>query len=490
MSHYSKNMTRRRFLATSAAVSTVSLISAFPAPALIAAGANNAIRVGVIGLGVRGRNHSDILGGLPDAKIVALAEPDPNRLGEREEKFKTQKAFTDMRRIIEDPNVDAVTIATCNHWHALAGIWAMEAGKDVYVEKPLALSTWECRQLVKVARKYGRICQVGTQARSDKPYHEAVQKFLHEEKALGKILFARANRFFPRRPIGKRTEPLDVRDKMDYNLWLGPAKDVPIYRDRLHYDWHWMWNTGNGETGNWGSHLLDNIRNDVLQDRVVGPKRILSLGGRLGPEDAGETPNTMITWFETDVCPIVLSFSGVEPKGRRHYTGRFQGPDSGYLVCCEGGYIHKEMVDAIAYDNAGKEICRFPAREFYGGAPHFVNFLQAIRSRKAEDLNCDIQVGFDDALWYNSANTAYRLGKEYKREAFLETVGKSSKTAEILVDIEQHVADIGETVDSLRVSPILELDSVTGLYTGENAVAANTLMNYRPARNEFVVPEV
>ena len=481
------HLSRRQFLAASAALG---LASAFPAPALIAAGANEAIRTGCLGLGVRGRNHTDILSTLPGVKLVALCDPDQARIDERNAKFHVEKAFTDLRRVLDDPEIDAVTIATCNHWHCLAGIWAMQAGKHVYVEKPLSISFWEGQQLVNASRKYGKICQVGTQARSDVTYHQAVQKFLHEEKTLGKIQFVRANRFAPRRPIGKRATPLEIPASVNYDLWLGPAQDLLLFRNQLHYDWHWMWNTGNGETGNWGSHLLDNIRNDVFQDQVITPKRVMALGARLGKEDAGETPNTMITWFETGSVPVVFVFSGVEPEGRKHDTGHYEGPDSGYQVYCEGGYVRKEMVDAVACDYEGKEICRFPSREFYGGAPHFQNFADAIRSGKREDLNCEVQVGFDDSIWYGSANTAYRLAKNYSKDAFLETVGASSRAAGILADIEQHVSDIGSTMDAMRLSPILELDAKTHRFVGESADAANALMDFRPARGGFVVPEV
>ncbi len=479
-------MKRRDFIKTCAALG---LTSAFPVPRLIAANANETVRVGCIGLGGRGGIHSDVMNGLQNVKVVALCDPDSDRLAARNEKFHLEKSYTDMRRIIEDPEIDAVTIATCNHWHCLAGIWAMQAGKDVYVEKPLSLTFWEGEQLLKAAQKYNRICQVGTQSRSDVAYRHEVQKFLHEEKALGKILFVRANRFFPRRPIGKRAAPLEIPASINYNLWLGPAQDQPIFRSNLHYDWHWMWNTGNGETGNWGSHLLDRVRSDVFQDKVIAPRRILSLGGRLGPEDAGETPNTMLTWFDTGSVPVVLTFSGVEPPQRRHYTGRFEGPDSGYLIVCEGGTIFKEMVDGTAFDKDGKEIRKFVSKEFGVGTAHFQNFIDAVRTRKREDLNCDIQVGFDDSMWYNSANVAYRLGKEYSKDAFLDVVG-SGKTAGILPDLEQHVSDIGTTMDSMRLSPVLELDAQTHRFVGESGAAANALMEMRPGREKFVVPEV
>ena len=140
----------------------------------------------------------------------------------------------------------------------------MEEGKDVYVEKPLSHSQWEGQQTVNAARRYNRICQVGTQQRSD-PMQAEIKKFLHEEKALGEIKTARVNRFGVRGPIGKRSTPLEIDKSVDYDLWLGPAEDKPIFRNKLQYDWHWDFNTGSGEMGNWGVHVLDDLRNNVFQ---------------------------------------------------------------------------------------------------------------------------------------------------------------------------------------------------------------------------------
>src|SRR5262249_46416782 len=176
------------------------------------------------------------------------------------------KKYTDLRKLFDDKDVDAVVIATCNHWHVLAAIWALEAGKHVYVEKPLAHNHWEGQQLVKAARKYDRIVQVGTQQRSD-PMQAELKEYLHNEKALGDINYVEVCRYGRREPIGKRSTPLPIPASVDYNLWLGPAADVPIYRDKFHYDWHWDWNTGNGEQGNWGVHVLDDVVNVVLLDQ-------------------------------------------------------------------------------------------------------------------------------------------------------------------------------------------------------------------------------
>ena len=177
----------------------------------------------------------------------------------------------------------------------LAAIWAMQAGKDVYVEKPLSHTQWEGRQVVQAARKYGRMVQVGTQQR---PIRCRPSKtFLHEDKALGNIQYAQANRLGVREPIGKLAGSLPIPKEVNYDLWLGPAADEPLRRDNLHYDWHWVFNTGNGEMGNWGVHVLDDVRNVAYRDSVSLPSGVFAVGGRLAWDDAGRYPQCALRNF-------------------------------------------------------------------------------------------------------------------------------------------------------------------------------------------------
>ncbi len=227
----------------------------------------------------------------------------------------------------------------------------MQAGKDVYVEKPLSHSQWEGQQTVLAARKFGRICQVVTHQRSD-PLQAEIKQLLHGSKLLGKILAVRANRFGVREPIGKRAGPLDCSSNVEMDLWNGPAAVEDIYRDQLQYDWHWDWNTGSGEMGNWGVHILDDICNNVFLDRPAIPKRILAGGGRLAWDDAGETPNVQIAMFETDDIPVAMTLSNLEPPASE--SPLYPGPSSGYVVYCEGGRLEGQREKAAAYDKEGK----------------------------------------------------------------------------------------------------------------------------------------
>ena len=311
MRHYTRREFVRRGLATGAAL-------AWSAPLLRAASPNDTINLGFISCGGRAGELMGAFGKIDGVRFAGLCDPDSERLGKAQQKFPDAKSWADLRSLLDDKSIDTVVIATSNHWHCLAAIWAMQAGKDVYVEKPLSHNQWEGRQTVAAAAKYGKICQVGMQQRSD-PMQAEIKRFLHDEQALGKIISARVNRYGVRASIGKRPAPLPIPAGVDYNLWLGPAQDEPIYRDNLQYDWHWVWNTGSGEMGNWGVHVLDDCRNNVFLDKVALPKRILGGGGRVVWNDAGETPNVHFVYFDTGSIPVVIGLANItaEPNSKR-----------------------------------------------------------------------------------------------------------------------------------------------------------------------------
>jgi len=274
-------VSRRKFIATSLATTVTAGTLASQPARLFARNANQKVAVGFISCGGRARQLMGQFKRTGMADIVAICDPDQKRMDMVVEKIAPKaKTYTDLRKLLEDPSIDAVVVATCNHWHCLAAIWAMEAGKHVYVEKPLSHTQWEGDQTVAAARRYGKVCQIGTQQRSD-PMQAEIKKFLHEEKALGEIKAAKVNRYGVRGSIGKREKPLEIPKSVNYDLWLGPAQDQPIMRNKLHYDWHWDWNTGSGEMGNWGVHVLDDVRNNIFQDNVKLPKRIFGGGGRV-----------------------------------------------------------------------------------------------------------------------------------------------------------------------------------------------------------------
>jgi hypothetical protein len=392
--------------------------------------------------------------------------------------------------LIEDKSIDAVVIATCNHWHCLAAIWAMQAGKDVYVEKPLSHSQWEGRQTVAAARQYGKICQLGTQQRSD-PMQAEIKKFLHEEKALGKILTARVNRYGVRGPIGKRSTRLIPPKNVDYDVWLGPAQSEPLYRDKLHYDWHWDFNTGSGEMGNWGVHVLDDLRNNIFLDKVSLPKRILGGGGRVVYNDAGETPNVHFCYFDTGGIPVVIALSNITAGTNSRERSPHPGPNSGYMAFCEGGRFEGQRSRAAAFDSDSKLI-----REFKGNSGmklHQQNFIDAVRSRDSTMLNADVQVGHDSTGWCNLANVSYLCGREFSAaDARQVGEGKGRDLWEsVLGDMDKLLKAHGLSLKStdIKLSPLLTLDPKTEQFVGSNAEAANQFLR-REYRKGYEVPEI
>ena len=479
-----RRITRRRFVHAGVAVGAVAALPIRPLPAV---GANEEIRLGFISCGGRAGELMQSFSKIPGAVVAGLCDPDKARLGMAAERFPQAKTWQDTRALIEDQSIDAVVISTCNHWHCLAAIWAMESGKDVYVEKPLSHSQWEGRQTVAAARKYGRICQLGTQQRSD-PMQREIKNFLHEEQALGAIQTVRVNRFGVRPPIGKRATPLPPPANLDYDVWLGPAPIRPIYRDRLHYDWHWDFNTGSGEIGNWGVHVLDDLRNNVFRDTVTLPKRILGGGGRVVFNDAGDTPNLHFCYFDTGSIPVVIALSNLTAGSDSDEVSPHPGPGSGYIAYCEGGRFEGQRGFAVAYDKDGNVV-----RQFRGdrGQGHSQNFIDAVRSRDASLLNADVQVGHDSTGWCNLANICFQTGRDFSYHDARQVEHGSELWETVLGDLDKLLDAHGLDMESgdIKLSPMLTIDPETEQFVGDNAEKANQFLQ-REYRTGFEVPEI
>lgn len=483
--------TRRDFLKTTVAASiTTGSLSRIAAAQAV--NKNGEIGIGVIGMGGRGNELARGFESARGANVVAVADPDEGRAAQAGKRYEAA-AYNDLRKLLEDPSVDAVAIATCNHWHCLAAIWAMQAGKDVYVEKPLSHSQWEGRQVVNAARKYNKVVQLGTQQRSD-PMQAEIKKFLHEDQALGKVLYAQANRLGPRASIGKRSTPLEIPDNVNYDLWLGPAQDEPIFRNNLHYDWHWDWNTGSGEMGNWGVHVLDDVRNIAYQDSVSTPQRILACGGRVHWDDAGDSPNVHYVYFDTGSIPTLIALSNLRsaPGEKGRWTSKagrpVEGPSSGYVVACEGGYYLGQRGSGKAVDKNGKEI-----RKFKGGdinALHKQNFIDALHSRDMQSLNAEVETGHHSSGWCNLANVAYRTGGSFDPQE-ARSIHADSEVWELLLgEMESQLAkfEIKLSDADIKMSPVLHHNPETERFEGDHAFGANALLK-RQYRDGYEVPE-
>ncbi len=446
-------------------------------------GANDAIRVAVVGLNGKGAQHIELFRKTPGVQVAALCDPDAALLRRESQKFKDRKetvaVYGDLRRLFESREVDAVIIATPNHWHCLAAIWACQAGKDVYVEKPVSYCVREGRRLVEAARKYRRIVQAGTQRRSD-PGVMAIDEYL-QKGSLGKVLYMYGVCFNERRSIGKVDGPQPVPPEVDYDLWCGPAPKGPLMRRSLHYDWHWVWPTGNGEIGNNGIHSIDLCR--WLMHQKGLPPRVISLGGRFGYQDDGETPNSQIALLDYKPVPLLYEVRALYRRAGEKVMDHYKGVRVGEAILCEGGTIAGDF----AYDREGKKIRQFGRDE---GAGHHLNFLKALRSRNPADLNAEIEQGHLSAALCHMANISFRLGKTGDLEEGKAAMSSLPAAAEAVQSFREHLRlnDIRLEATPATLGPWLTMDSEREQFTGPRAEEANRLLT-REYRAPYIVPD-
>ncbi|MEI6781101.1 MAG: Gfo/Idh/MocA family oxidoreductase [Verrucomicrobiota bacterium] len=486
---------RRSFLKSS--LFTTAALSLFPAlgaeegaqrqaaapVASRATGANGDIRFAVVGFGGRGMGHIDELRAVKGARMVALGDVDQAILGREVKKYRDRgeqiDSYTDIRKLLENKDIDVVSFATPNHWHALGAIWAMQAGKDVYVEKPVSHNVWEGRRVVEVARQLKRIVQTGTQSRSSSGMREGIQWV--RDGNIGKILRARGLCYKRRPSIGKVDGPQSIPRGIDYDLWCGPAPKEPLMRKKLHYDWHWVWPTGNGDLGNQGIHQMDMAR-WVLGETALSP-RVLSVGGRLGYVDDGTTPNTMIVFHDYPAAPLIFEVRGLPAGPDSRSMDKYHGVDVGMVVDCEGGsMLITNYTGAKIVDRQGAGI-----KEFSGSSSHFANFIDAVRSRKPGDLNADILEGHLSSALCHTGNISYRLGQTCSPEEIRESVKDDKDLAEALGRMEEHLAanNAGLKMTPATLGKVLKMDPKTERFIGNPE--ADQLLT-RDYREPFVVP--
>jgi predicted dehydrogenase len=473
---------RRHFLQQSAAVGAALLVKP-----VHARGVNEKLNVGFIGAGDRGNELLSSFSELSDVRIAAICDVDEQRLDQTAKKYPGATKYSDLRKLLADKDVDAVAITTCNHWHALAAILACQAGKDVYVEKPLSHNHWEGQQVVRAARTFDRIVQVGTQQRSD-PLQAELKEFFHDKQELGRIKYVQVCRFGPREPIGKRTTPLGVPKSVNYDLWLGPGRDEPIYRDQLHYDWHWDWNTGNGELGNWGIHVLDDAVNVVLRDQCAFPRRVAAAGGRVVWDDAGDTPNVYFAYYETGSIPVSFGLSNLTDGPNARGGLKVHDVASGYIVHCEHGYYAGGRGGGSARNLRGELIRKFKGD---GGANHQRNFVDAVFTHDRKKLAAEVEVGHQTTAWCNLAVAVQRAGSGYNHEKAMSVRDGYQPWGELVTLIEEHLVKNGidPQKSNFELGPVLDFDAETQKFSGENAEVANGYLR-REYRKGFEVPEI
>ncbi|WP_435009328.1 Gfo/Idh/MocA family protein [Tundrisphaera lichenicola] len=465
-------------------------------------GPNDTVNVAVIGMGsttavggVGGRGHQLIgrLREIPGARIVALCDADQAHLdreldaaGKHGEKV---AEYHDPREVFDDKNVDAVIVALPNHWHALATVWACQAGKDVYVEKPFSYDLWEGQQMVAAARKYGRMVQVGTQNRSSGFLGDVFDRLRGGE--IGAIRFAHALVYRARDGIGTVDSPTPPPSTLNYDLWCGPAANKPLMRKQLHYEWHWFWDTGNGEMGNNGIHVIDICRWALGQDRT--PPRAMSIGGRFAFHDCGETANTQIALLDFRPAPLICEVRNVSAGKDPALMGKFRGRSGGVVIDCEGGYFAGDASGGAIFDREGKEIKDLGKGDSFKELEmaHLTAFLAGVRSRKTGDLAAESIEGHRSTACCHMANVSHRLGKQSSPEAIRASITGNAELADAFERCRGYLSENGVDLEATEATcgPWVTLDGEKGRFVGDFADAAERLSR-REYRKPFVVPDL
>lgn len=447
-------------------------------------GANGDIRLAVVGFKGRGADHIEGFQKVKGTRLVALCDVDGDVLASGVKKLREGgeqvDGCADIRQLVERRDIDVISIATPNHWHSLAAIWAIQAGKDVYVEKPVSHNVWEGRQLVKAARKYNRIVQAGTQSRSSSGIREAIQWV--REGNMGKIIRARSLCYKRRASIGKVDGPQPVPSSINYDLWCGPAPMGPLMRKRLHYDWHWVWPTGNGDLGNQGIHQMDLAR-WVLGETALSPK-VISLGGRLGYVDDGTTPNTQIVFHDYPAAPLIFEVRGLPASSTNDKMDNYQGASIGVIVDLEGGrMVIPDYSSATFYDKEGKEL-----KKFSGSSSHFQNFIDAVRTRNSAALNSEVLEGHLSSGLCHTGNVSYLMGQTRSPEEIRDGIRNNADLTEAFGRMEQHLAanNVDLRATPARLGALLSMNPKSEQFIGNPQ--ANKLLT-REYRKPFVVPE-
>ncbi len=474
-----KGTTRRDFMKSSMAVGVAAAL-----PFSRVRGANESIRVGVVGLGGRGTGaHIPSFEKQEGVTVVAVSDADAERMAGTAQTIESKYGHgvvqcQDMRQMFDRKDVDVIANATQNYWHGLSTIWASQAGKHVYVEKPLSHYLWEGRQMVNAARKYGRIVQCGTQHRSERLIAQAIQWI--REGNIGKIKYITAFANKPRASCGKRNTPLPIPETIDYDLWCGPAKKVPIYRDRLQYDCSFDWNTGDGESCNQGVHEID-VARWCLGETML-PRRVMSIGGRFVFNDACDVPNTQIIYYDFPTAPVLYEVHNLTKAKGSTEVPDFRGERVGVIVDCEGGSV--SLYRGIAWDADGKQV-----KAFTGGGDHFVNFIEAVRAGRREHLNAEILEGHLSTAVCHVGNISYRLGKTASTKEMRAQVQDVPLFAEMLGRLLEHLAahEIDPDAGTVTLGPWLQIDRPSERFK-DNEQANRLVRGFY--REPYIVPDL
>ncbi|MEX1232612.1 MAG: Gfo/Idh/MocA family oxidoreductase [Planctomycetaceae bacterium] len=470
------HVTRRQFLQSSLAASGAMLALNHRPSFGNVLGANDRVRVAIAGLNGRGRAHMSELAKMKDVEIAYLIDPDERTYAQAVKYVKdiagnTPQTGKDIRTALDDKNIDAITVATPNHWHSLMTIWACQAGKDVYVEKPCSHNVHEGRIAVETARAHNCIVQHGTQSRSDSRWARITAAV--RAGTYGPLRVARGLCYKKRPSIGFK-KPSPPPPELDFNIWLGPAQEQPYHDNLVHYNWHWFWETGNGDIGNQGVHQMD-IARWGIKDATL-PTKVISLGGRFGYDDQGETANTQICLCDFGETKLIFEVRGLVDKNQ--VTNFFHFDD---------GAIRD---DARFYKHGNDEGEPIPEVEYTMGPGdgNFGNFIAAVKSRKTEDLNAEILEGHYSSALGHLANVSYRLGEQAPFNKNTEIFGNDEAASETMASMLDHLRKENNLkLDDMnyQLGRLLTIDPVTETCVDDEE--ANKLLT-REYRSGFEVP--
>lgn len=487
------HLSRRRFLWDSAALGTLAMAGCAPlknrevkpAAGPRVRGANERIRVAIAGINGRGKAHIKAFTGMEGVEVVCLVDPDSRLFEDRTESVEEKtgrrpRCVQDIRKVLDDKTIDVVSIATPNHWHSLMTIWACQAGKDVYVEKPMSHNVFEGRKAVEAARRYGRIVQHGTQSRTWGEWHR-IMAAIHSGK-LGKLKISRGLCYKAgdggrtRGSVGFKPHK-QPPPELDFDLWLGPAPKQPYHENLVHYCWHWFWDFGNGDLGNQGVHQMDIARWGIKGATL--PRSVVSFGGRLGYFDQGEVASTQMAIMDFGETKLIFETRGLPSKP---YGGRGSGTENVFHL--EGGTI----IGTTFYDQTGQkaplpQVDILPAP----GGDHFSNFIAAVRSRRQSDLNADILEGHYSSACCHLCNMSIRTGGKVPFRPRPEELTKDPDVLDVLERTEQHLAENGVDLD--RSGYILGRELIVDAEKETTQDPQANLLLTRPYRKPFVVPE-
>ena len=501
-----KNWTRKDFLKASLLGGGAALVAGhtrmYGQAATAGGSANGNVRIGIIGFNAQGNGHlmnyvpgsrskleGAVLAGICDVDDKVLAK---GRKQAQDGGLKSVAEFKDYRKMLESKDIDAVVIATPNHQHSIMTILALQAGKDVYVEKPLSHNIWEGRQAVEAAKKYSNknIALIGTQNRSSEQIQKAVA--LVRSGKLGKLKYVTATCYKARDSIGKHDGPQPIPEGLDYDLWSGPAPLTPPTRNSskgtVHYDWHWFWNYGGGDISNQGIHQMDVARWFIGGAGL--PKDVMSFGGRFGYRDDAETPNTLVSVMNYEQAPLIFEVRGLPRKKDMRAMDLYRKSSVGVVAQCENGYINiSESGAAVVYDSQGQKV---EALEGADNGAHRKNWIKSLQTRKV--THGFIEEGHYSTALCHLANLSYLAGSEKSNAQLAEAVAADVFAKEAYGRTLEHLKANEVDLESTKpvVGAYLKVDAKSEMVSAKDKVVADAANNHqirkRVGRAPFTVP--